>query len=288
MLVNLTTLTPTMQDALRGLVAEITAHDGISPINESASLGIDGLRDADFFFMGRRSDPHGFVVCDERESTLQVGVHPQHRRQGVATELLTEALRAYPTFSLWAFGTLPGAPELARRMRMVATRELLRMERDLPVVGDDATAAGYEIGPFMTGDREQVVAVNAAAFAHHPEQGRLTVEEFDQLTAQDWFDPEGLFVARTTDGEVAGFHWTKRHGGGLGEVYVLAVAPGHEGKGLGRVLLNRGLDHLATVGDTQVQLYVEASERRVVRLYRNAGFEIAQTDTSYQAPGEVP
>ena len=32
-LVNLATLTPTMQDALRGLVAEITEHDGISPIN---------------------------------------------------------------------------------------------------------------------------------------------------------------------------------------------------------------------------------------------------------------
>ena len=64
MLVNLATLTPTMQGALRGLVAEITEHDGISPINESASLGIDGLRDADFFFMGRRSDPHGFVEME--------------------------------------------------------------------------------------------------------------------------------------------------------------------------------------------------------------------------------
>ena len=282
MLVNLATLTPTMQGALRGLVAEITEHDGISPINESASLGIDGLRDADFFFMGRRSDPHGFVVCDERESTLQVGVHPQHRRRGYATELLTEALRSYPAFSAWAFGTLPGAPELARRVGLVPTRELLRMERDLPVPGDDA-ATGYEIGPFMTADREQVVAVNAAAFAHHPEQGRLTVEEFDQLAAQDWFDPDGLFVAHAADGEVAGFHWTKRHGGGLGEVYVLAVAPGHEGKGLGRALLSRGLRHLAAVGDARVQLYVEAAEQRVVRLYRNAGFEIAQTDTAYRA-----
>ena len=125
--------------------------------------------------------------------------------------------------------------------------------------------------------------MNAAAFAHHPEQGRLTVEEFDQLAAQDWFDPGGLFVAHAADGEVAGFHWTKRHGGGLGEVYVIAVAPGHEGKGLGRALLDRGLDHLAAVGDTRVQLYVEASEQRVVRLYRNAGFEIAQTDTAYRA-----
>ncbi len=42
MLVSLTTLTPTMQDALRRLVAAITDHDGISPINESASMGIEG------------------------------------------------------------------------------------------------------------------------------------------------------------------------------------------------------------------------------------------------------
>ena len=69
---------------------------------------------------------------------------------------------------------------------------------------------------------------------------------------------------------------------------MIAVAPGHEGKGLGRALLDRGLDHLAAVGDTRVQLNVEASEQRVVRLYRNAGFDIAQTVTSYQAPREVP
>ncbi|NHB85488.1 hypothetical protein G7085_15025 [Tessaracoccus sp. HDW20] len=69
-----------------------------------------------------------------------------------------------------------------------------------------------------------MVAVNAAAFVHHPEQGRLTVDEFDDLTRQSWFDPAGLLVAKR-DATVAGFHWTKRHGGGLGEVYVMAVAP---------------------------------------------------------------
>ncbi|MFT3887826.1 MAG: mycothiol synthase [Arachnia sp.] len=282
MLVNLTTLTATMQDALRRLVSEITEHDGVSPINESASLGIDGVREADFFFMGRRADPHGFVVCDERDGTLLVGVHPQHRRQGVGTELLTEALRAYPDFSAWAFGTLPGAAELARRVGLAPARQLLRMERDLPVPAQDETAPGYTIAPFMSDDREAVVAVNAAAFAHHPEQGRLTLAEFDQLAALDWFDPDGLFVARAGD-QVAGFHWTKRHGGGLGEVYVIAVAPGHEGKGVGKALLHRGLRHLAEVGDTRVQLYVEGAEERVVRMYRNAGFEVARTDTSYQA-----
>ena len=293
MLVSLTTLTPTMQDALRALVAAITEHDGISPINESASMGIDGVREADFYFMGKRSDPHGFVVCDERDGTLLVGVHPDHRREGVGTELLREALAAHPESSAWAFGTLPGAPELAHRVGMAPARELLRMEKTLadpdrpasrPRDEDrDATKdPRYAIDTYTAADREAIVAINAAAFAHHPEQGRLTVAEFEDLTRQPWFDPAGLLVARI-DGEVAGFHWTKRHGNGLGEVYVIAVSPDHEGKGLGRTLLEAGLEHLQQQGDTRIQLYVEGDQERVVQMYLNAGFEIVQTDTSYRA-----
>ncbi|MDO5678088.1 MAG: mycothiol synthase [Propionibacteriaceae bacterium] len=293
MLVSLTTLTPTMQEALRALVAAITEHDGISPINESGSLGIDGVREADFFFMGKRSDPHGFVVCDERDGTLLVGVHPDHRRDGVGTALLTEALRAHPDSAAWAFGTLPGAPELAVRCGLVPVRELLRMEKVVGTLGGPSPGlapssqspaqgpADYTIDTFTPADREAIVAINAAAFAHHPEQGRLTVQEFDDLTRQPWFSADGLFVARE-GGHPVGFHWTKRHDGNLGEVYVIAVDPAHEGKGLGRALLQAGLDHLAQQGDTRIQLYVEGNQHRVVEMYRKAGFDVAQTDTSYR------
>lgn len=283
MLVNLSPLTRTMQETLRRLVAAIEEHDGISPINESGSLGIDGGREADFFFLGRRDDPFGFVICDERDGTLQVGVHPEHRRKGYATMLLSEALSSYPDFSLWAFGTLPGSRELAARLGLEPVRELLRMERSLlDSTPSEPTADGYRITGYTPADREAIVALNAAAFAHHPEQGRLTLAEFDELTAQPWFDPEGLLVARRGD-EVAGFHWTKRHGGGLGEVYVIAVAKAHEGRGIGRVLLERGLDHLVYAGDDRVQLYVEADQTRAVRMYLASGFTVSQTDTSFHA-----
>ncbi len=282
MLVSLTTLTPTMQDALRRLVAEITEHDGVSPINESASMGIGGVREADFFFMGLRSDPYGFVVCDERDGTLLLGVHPAHRSEGVGAELLREALRAHPDSAVWAFGTLPGGDSLARRLGLHPVRTLLRMER--PLAGADYTAElpeGYRIVTFTPDLTDALLALNAQAFAHHPEQGRLTRKEFEDLTRLPWFDPAGFFVAMHGD-EVAGLHWTKQHVGGLGEVYLIAVAREHEGKGLGRALLARGLAHLAGLGDDRVQLYVEGDEERVVRMYTNAGFEIVQTDTAYR------
>lgn len=286
MLVSLTTLTPTMQEALRRLVAEITEHDGVSPINESASLGIAGLREADFFFMGRRSDPYGFVVCDERDGTLLLGVHPNHRHEGVGTRLLEEAVRSHPDSAVWAFGTLPGAASLAERVGLYPVRRLLRMEKPLVDVPDPETqrpqgADDVRIVTYTPDLAEAIVAVNAAAFAGHPEQGRLTLDEFHDLTRLPWFDPAGLFVAVRGD-DVVGFHWTKRHGGRLGEVYVLAVAPEHEGRGLGRWLLAQGLHHLVQRGDDRVQLYVEGDQDRVVAMYQNAGFTVVQTDTSYR------
>ncbi len=287
MLVSLTSLTPTMQEALRTLVDEITRHDGVSPINESGLLGIEGRREADFFFMGRRSDPYGFVVCDERDRTLMLGVHPDHRGEGVGAELLREAIRAHPESAVWAFGTLPGGAALAEEVGLVPFRSLLRMEKRLdsgvpdPWAERPAGADDVQIVTYTPDLAEAIVRVNAEAFAHHPEQGKLSLDEFHDLTSRPWFDPEGLFVA-VRDGQVLGFHWTKRHGDGLGEVYVIAVARAEEGKGLGRWLLARGLSHLAARGDDRVQLYVEGDQRRVVDMYVKAGFEIVQTDTSYR------
>lgn len=90
-------------------------------------------------------------------------------------------------------------------------------------------------------------------------------------------------MARDSDGQVVGFHWTKRHDQTTGEVYVLAVHPDHGGHGLGRALLEAGLAHLEAVGCTQVHLYVEGSQERVVRLYESARFDRISMDTAYRA-----
>ena len=55
--------------------------------------------------------------------------------------------------------------------------------------------------------------------------------------------PMGFLLA--WDGErLAGFCWTKVHDDGRGEIYILAVVPGSQGRGLGRALLLAGLDDL--------------------------------------------
>jgi mycothiol synthase len=153
------------------------------------------------------------------------------------------------------------------------------MERSLdgvsaPTIPDGLVLRGYEAS-----DADNFLAVNAAAFAHHPEQGALDSAGLAARMAEPWFDPSGLILGFDTDG-LAGFHWTKRVGE-VGEVYVIGVAPRTQGRGYGRVLLQAGLAHLAGTGAQRVLLYVDMAEAVAVRMYESAGFHVASRDVLY-------
>ena len=284
-MIELDSLTPEHRTSLRDLVDRVEEADGVRPINESAELVLDGHRPGSFFAVEEGGHVVGLAIIDARDATIQVAVAPQHRRRGYGTSLLQAGLDAHPHHSVWAFGTQPGARGLAAALGLTPARELLKMARPLGAEVVPTIPDGWHIRAFDAADAEGVVAVNAAAFSHHPEQGRLTLDEFQDLTQQPWFSAEGLLVATPDDegSDVAGFHWTKRHDDTVGEVYVLAVHPRNSGHGLGRALLEAGLSHLSTIGCTEVVLFVEASEERVVEMYRSASFVTSNTDTSYRS-----
>ncbi|HQE16262.1 MAG TPA: mycothiol synthase, partial [Mycobacterium sp.] len=131
--------------------------------------------------------------------------------------------------------------------------------------------------------------VNNAAFSWHPEQGGWTGADLAERLSEPWFDPAGLFLAvEEQSGRLLGFHWTKVHDDRVGEVYVLAVDPSAQGRGLGRTMTMVGVDHLARrLGDAtnpEVMLYVESDNVAAVNTYRGLGFTVAGADTAY-APG---
>ena len=88
------------------------------------------------------------------------------------------------------------------------------------------------------------------------------------------------FLERADD--LLGFHWTKVHPAGAGEVYVLGVAPGAQGLGLGRALLLRGLRHLGDRDCPSVLLYVDGDNTGSVRLSERDGFTAHATDVQWR------
>ncbi|WP_328292796.1 mycothiol synthase [Kineococcus sp. NBC_00420] len=214
-------------------------------------------------------------------------VDPAHRRRGHGAALLREvsARATGADVRLWSHGDTPGAAALAARTGWSRVRELLRLERpvaglaELPV---PALPAGVSVRAFVPGaDDEAWVALNAEAFATHPEQGRWSVEDLRSRLAEPWFDASLLLLADTPVG-LAAFCWMKVEDD-LAELYVLGVAPGRAGAGLGKALLVRGLAAVAGRART-VDLYVDGDNVPAVRLYTGLGFLRASIDVQYASP----
>ena len=264
------------------VVAAAATADGADPLDEATLLALrHGLGDTDLWLAGE----DGFAW--RHDVALDVVVHPDARGRGIGEALALTATATAGPLTAWSHGDHPAAAVLAGRLSFARVRDLWVMRRalsDLPSLpADDAV----DVRTFRAGqDEDAFLALNAAAFAHHPEQGGLTRAGLEEREAEPWFDPAGFFLAER-DGELVGFHWTKVHPAdadkpAVGEVYVVGVSPTAQGGGLGRRLTLTGLHHLAGVGLGSVLLYVEADNAAAVAVYSRLGFGHAPEDTHVQ------
>jgi mycothiol synthase len=250
------------------------------------------------------------VAVGSGDDPAEVVVAPEFRRRGLGEALVRAAVDLLG--AVWAYGNLPAAVALAGRLGLIRSRELLQLRRTSTARDLVELPEGMRIRPFEPGrDDAAFLAVNARAFAWHPEQGRLDEAGLQAELAQDWFDPAGFFLAVSgppDDERVLGFHWTKRHTvdptpgagsvpgdatvaadgsgqpGPVGEIYVLGVDPESPVRGLGTPLTAAGLNYLADRGLCTVMLYVEADNAPALKLYRRLGFSVAVSNVVYSRP----
>ena len=284
--------------AAHELVDRVERADGVAGLSEQAVAAIDGDRVTHL----TARDDSGRVVGyanvtpgrDDEPAMIEAAIDPEHRGVGDGKSLIQAAFEASAgSARVWAHGDLPAAQALAASLGLKPLRELLSMRRplndpDLPLpdleVPDDLLLRTYA-GP--EGDAE-ILRVNNAAFDWHPEQGGWSQDEIDARTSSDWFDPEGLFLVfdRSDPDTLLGFHWTKVHPATdeepeIGEVYIVGVDTGTQGRGLGRLLTLAGIAHLERAGLTVVELYVEGDNAAALHTYDRLGFTRHTVDVAY-------
>jgi mycothiol synthase len=243
-------------------------------------------------------------------SAAELVTHPAYRGHGYGRLLVEAASDLAPDgrLRLWAHGDHPAARRLAEAMGFRVVRRLEQLRRSLysPLPGLHLPA-GMRLRAFRPGaDDEAWLALNALAFAGHPEQGGWTRADLESRMRESWFDPNGFLIAEE-DGpagpRMVAFHWTKIHGGHgpsgghsggddeereavhghdpIGEVYVVGVDPDHQGRGLGRSITVAGLRWLRARGLPQAMLYVEADNEPALAVYRSLGFTHWDTDVMF-------
>lgn len=285
-------LAPEQTEAVLELLAEAARNDGQQAVSEQGRLQLRGgeREGVSHLLLTVGGELVGYAQLEDTDPVeapaAELVVHPSHRGHGHGRALGSALLAASgKRLRVWAHGGHAAARHLSQVLGLTLFRELRQMRRSLtdlslpdPVLPEGVTVRAFEPGR----DDAAWLAVNAAAFAHHPEQGSLTQRDLDDRKAQPWFDPAGFFLTERA-GELIGFHWTKVHAeDGLGEVYVLGVRPGAQGGGLGKALTTIGLRHLAAQGLPTAMLYVDADNKAAVSVYERLGFTTYETDLMYR------
>jgi mycothiol synthase len=279
------------QRRIRELIGAARVADGVTPVGDQVlrELSQDRTR---HLVATDGENISGYLnltpAAAAAPAMAELVVHPGARRRGIGSAMAHRGLSdGGDGARIWAHGNLGPARATAAALGLVVVRELLQMRRpltDLPVV---TTPDGVRIETYSgPADDAELLRVNTAAFAWHPEQGGWTEADITECRGESWFDPAGVFMAvdeRT--GKLLGFHWTKVHSGDLGEVYVVGVDPAAQGSGLGATLTLIGLHHLAErlsgSAEPSVLLYVEADNAAAVKTYRRLGFEVFSVDAAY-------
>ncbi|MGH3436449.1 MAG: mycothiol synthase [Sciscionella sp.] len=281
-------------DRVRELLLAVQAADGRPEIAGSGPLPRE-FRGGEHALATSGGSAFGYLHLDTTGDTYgrqvaELYVHPDHRARGIGNRLVAELVRRARVtdghgdrLRAWSHGDHPAAAVLAGRHGFERVRELRQMRLQLAVgrLPEPRLPAHVRLRTFQPGADERAVSrVNAHAFSWHPEQGALTAADIAATERESWFDPNGFFLAEAA-GKLVGFHWTKVHPDGIGEVYVVGVDPAAQGGGLGKALTVVGLRYLAAQGLREVMLYVESDNPAAIAVYQKLGFVVATVDVQY-------
>jgi len=224
---------------------------------------------------------------------LNCWVHPEHRRRGLAKELLSFAIqRAKQLRAKVAHVNITEDNVVAKgvlsKLGFQCVRRFLELRLDmgmLPWQNTDQASLGCH--NLQRGEEDKLAYIQNRSFADTWGFNPNTVEEITYRTSLSSSSPEDIILTYESD-KVAGYCWTgitceavatsKRKG----RIFMLGVDPDYRGKGTGKRVLLAGLGHLKSKGIQIAELTVDSENKVACALYRSVGFEVRTSSLWYE------
>ncbi|MDA1128512.1 MAG: GNAT family N-acetyltransferase [Chloroflexi bacterium] len=134
---------------------------------------------------------------------------------------------------------------------------------------------GYSVRSFQKGDTSLLTQVQNDSFTGSWGFCPNTEEQIEYRTNMPNTSKAGILFLFEGD-TPAGYCWTVLvpvNGGVRGMIGMIGVVPAFRGKGVSRHILQAGMKHLRSVGQTEIGLEVDGNNDPAVRLYTSIGFK---------------
>ncbi len=224
---------------------------------------------------------------------LDCWVHPEHRRKGLATKLLSYATdRAKELGATVVHVSIREDNTVAMKalhgLGFSLIRRYLELGLDITRVGGLGKAgADPDCRYLQPGEEAKLTQLQNCAFAGSWGYNPNTVEEINFRINSNTFSRDDIVLIHKKD-KAIGYCWTGisceegKPSIKKGRLLMLGVVPDYRLKGIGKKLVLAGLAHLRSRGLQVAELTVDSENKAAYALYRSIGFEVQANTFWYE------
>jgi len=225
---------------------------------------------------------------------LNCFIHPDHRRQGLASKLLDYAMhRAKELGAEVVHVNIPRdnvvAKSVLSKLGFKFVRRHLQLKLDISKVRwHDIAQTALQCRHLQRGEEDKLTQIQNRSFAGTWGYNPNTVEEIIYRTNLSNCSPQDV-VLTCDGGKMVAYCWTRlvyeaeaALGERKGQIFMLGVAPDYRGRGIGKRVLLAGLSYLESKGVQIAEVTVDSKNPSARALYRSVGFKIRMSSLWYE------